>query len=375
VRVATVVGARPQFIKAAPVSHALRARGHEERLLHTGQHYDAGLSQVFFDELDLPAPAVNLEVGSGLPGWQVGTMLVELERALCAWRPDWVLVYGDTNSTLAGALAAAKAGLPLAHVEAGLRSWRRSMPEECNRVLTDRWADLLLCPTPAAVENLAREGIERGVVMVGDTMADAVLSSRQRAVERSTAVADLGLEPGGYLLATVHRDYNTDDPQRLGAILRALDAADQPVVLPLHPRTRARLDALASSPWLDPAGPRRVRLVEPVGYLDMLALLDGARLLLTDSGGLQKEAYLLATPCLTLRGETEWVETVDAGWNQLVDADPARISAGLRDFAPPAERPSLYGDGHAAQRIVDAMEAAQGKASPPDNVRPCSPST
>ncbi len=348
-KVVTVVGARPQFVKAAPVSRALRAAGHVERLIHTGQHYDPSMSQVFFDELEVPAPAANLEVGSGPHGWQTGTMLARLEALLVDERPDRVLVYGDTNSTLAGALAAAKLRIPLAHVEAGLRSFDRDMPEETNRVLTDHASDLLLCPTPLAVANLAREGITRGVLLVGDPMADAVrLFAPAGAARAASLHARLGLSPGRYAVATVHRPKTTDDPACLAGVLGALAALDLPVVLPLHPRTRSRLPAdFAPGPAL--------RLVEPLGYLDLLGLVGGARQVLTDSGGLQKEAYLLGVPCVTLREETEWVETLDAGWNVLAGADPARIREASRALRPPAARPELYGDGHASDRIAAAL--------------------
>ncbi|MCO5171741.1 MAG: UDP-N-acetylglucosamine 2-epimerase (non-hydrolyzing) [Planctomycetes bacterium] len=352
-KVVTVVGARPQFVKAAPVSRALRARRHEELLVHTGQHFDDLMSKVFFEELALPAPDVDLGVGSGPHGRQTGAMLAGVEEVLLARRPDVVLVYGDTNSTLAGALAAVKLGLPLAHVEAGLRSFNRAMPEEHNRVLTDHCADLLLCPTRTAVEHLAREGLTRGVHLVGDVMLDAVLAHVARARARPASPADaLGLGPKGYLLATVHRPYNTDDPAALRRILEALEAVGEPVVLPVHPRTRARLAGLEGLRL------ERVRLIDPVGYLDMLRLLDGCRLVLTDSGGVQKEAYFLGVPCVTLRPETEWVETVEAGWNVLAGDDPARIVALARGFAPSGERPATFGDGRAADAVVAALEGA-----------------
>ena len=346
-RVATVVGARPQFIKAAPVSRAIRAAGCEEVLVHTGQHYDRQMSQVFFEELDIPPPAVDLEVGSGSHGQQTGTMLIRLEEVLAARRPDWVLVYGDTNSTLAGAIAAAKLRIPLAHVEAGLRSFNRDMPEEHNRVLTDHCSDLLLCPTRTAVTQLAREGIERGVHLVGDPMYDAVLENLDRARERTAVAAAHGLAPGGYLVATIHRPYNTDDPAVLAGILEAIESIGEPVLFPVHPRTRARIGALTGAPRLS-----RTILLEPLGYLDLLRLQSEARMVLTDSGGVQKEAYFLGVPCLTLRPETEWVETVEAGWNRLVGSDPTAIVAAARSFAPAGARPAVFGDGRAAAAIA-----------------------
>lgn len=355
--VATVVGARPQFVKAAPVSAALRAAGHAETLIHTGQHYDHALSQVFFDELGLAPPDVDLGIGSGPHGRQTGAMLAALEEVLDARRPDWVLVYGDTNSTLAAALAAVKLGLPVAHVEAGLRSFNRAMPEEHNRVLTDHCADLLLCPTRTAFDRLHVEGLGARARLVGDTMLDAVRRVRAAAETNADAVArDLGLDDAPYLVATLHRPYNTDDPATLARLLRALDALDEPVVLPVHPRTRARIDALEDAgETLEFAN---LRVVPPVGHRAMIGLLLHARMLLTDSGGLQKEAYFLGVPCVTLRPETEWVETVDAGWNVLVGSDPARITAAVRAPTPPTERPAVFGDGHAAEAIVAELTAA-----------------
>lgn len=351
-RIVTVLGARPQFIKAAPVSKALQDAGHTEVLVHTGQHYDDTMSAVFFRELNLPEPAYNLGVGSGPHGWQTGQMLARIEEVLLAERPDWVLVYGDTNSTLAGALAAVKLHIPVAHVEAGLRSFNRTMPEEHNRVLTDHCADLLFCPTQTAVDNLAREGITQGVHLVGDTMYDAVLQFGALARERSTILDDLGLTPKGYLLATVHRPYNTDDPERLRTILEAFVELGEPVVFPVHPRTRQRLEALN----VQTLERSNVRLIEPVGYLDMLMLEQHARLILTDSGGMQKEAYFFAVPCVTLRPETEWEETVRSGWNMLVEADSRRIWDAVENTAWPEGRPApLFGDGSAARQIVQIM--------------------
>ncbi|MDW8234486.1 MAG: UDP-N-acetylglucosamine 2-epimerase (non-hydrolyzing), partial [Roseiflexaceae bacterium] len=306
--IVTIVGARPQFIKAAAVSRVLRLR-HREVLVHTGQHYDANMSAVFFDELGIPPPDVNLAVGSASHGAQTGAMLAKIEEVLLAECPDWVLVYGDTNSTLAGALAAAKLHIPVAHVEAGLRSFNRAMPEEINRVLTDHISDLLLCPSETAVENLAREGITRGVVLIGDVMADALRLAVERADD--SVLESSGVQQGSYALATVHRAENTDDPLRLQGILTGLTLLDMPVIFPAHPRARRAIAALG---WTPPA---HMRLIDPVGYLNMIALMRGARVVLTDSGGVQKEAYWLGVPCVTLRDETEWVETVTCGWNTL----------------------------------------------------------
>lgn len=348
-KVLTVVGARPQFIKAGAVSAVLR-RDHVEFLLHTGQHYDAMMSDVFFDELDLPAPDCNLGIGSGTHGQQTGMMLAAVERVIEGQRPDWVLVYGDTNSTLAGALAAVKLHVPVAHVEAGLRSFDRRMPEEINRVVTDHVSSLCLCPSESAAAQLAREGIG-GAVVTGDVMLDAFLQQAGRVRSRGGVLDRLGLEPGGFVLATLHRAENVDDAGRLGAILDGLGRSGCEVVLPLHPRTRqaiARFGLAAGS---------SVHLVGPVGYLDMIALEMHAAVVVTDSGGVQKEAYFAGRPCVTVRETTEWTETVDAGWNQLVGCDPRAIAAAVSGFRPAGERPALFGDGRAADRVVAALAA------------------
>ncbi len=349
-KIVSIVGARPEFVQAAPVSRALRPR-HHEVLVHTGQHYDYEMSAVFFEQLGLPAPDYNLEVGSGPHGWQTGQMLARLEETLLAEKPDWVLVRGDTNSTLAGALAAAKLHIPVAHIEAGLRSFNRWMPEEINRVVADHVADLLFCPTPTAVKNLAAEGIIEGVHLVGDVMYEAILYNLSLAEARSDALARLGLSPGGYLLLTVHRAENTDIRANLRAILEAVNRLEEPVLFPAHPRTRHLLDEMGWRPA------PHVRLVEPQSYFDILVLEKNARLLLTDSGGMQKEAYCLETPCLTLREQTEWVETVEAGWNRLVGAQTGRIVEAVCSFRPPAEHPPLYGDGRTGEAIVRILEA------------------
>ena len=346
-KIVTIIGARPQFIKASPVSKALQAAGQQQFLVHTGQHYDYGMSQIFFDELGLPEPDVNLNTGSGNHGNQTGQMLTGIERILLAEKPDLVLVYGDTNSTLAGALAAVKLHIPLAHVEAGLRSFNREMPEEHNRVLTDHCADLLFCPTQTAVDNLSKEGITKGVHLVGDTMYDAVLYFLNSALQRSTVMADLGLQKKSYLLATIHRPSNTDSAENLHNILSALAQADEPVVVPLHPRTRAMVETMhiVLADWPN------IRVIDPQGYLDMLMLEKNARMILTDSGGMQKEAYWLGVPCVTLREETEWVETVEAGWNRLVGSDYNLIRAAVREWLPTCARPDIFGDNHTAEKI------------------------
>jgi len=349
------------------VSKALRAVGHTEILVHTGQHYDDDMSAVFFRDLGFPEPNYNLGVGSGPHGWQTGQMLIRLEEIMQREKPDWVLVYGDTNSTLAGALAACKLRIPLAHVEAGLRSFNREMPEEHNRVLTDHCSDLLFCPTQTAVDNLAREGITQGVHLVGDTMYDAVLQFAEIARQRSTLLQDLGLKPKGYLLATVHRPYNTDNPENLRNILAAFAEIEEPVIFPVHPRTRQKMaefglltvtedERSMTNVRRSSLVPGHLHLIEPVGYLDMLMLEQNARLILTDSGGMQKEAYFFGVPCVTLRPETEWVETVEAGWNVVVGAERERIVGAVNKHVRSEEiLPGLFGDGRAAERIVAAL--------------------
>jgi UDP-GlcNAc3NAcA epimerase len=353
-KIVTVVGARPQFIKAAPVGKVLRERGHREILVHTGQHYDYRMSQTFFEELGLAVPDVNLQVGSSSHAKQTGQMLIGIEDVLVSEQPDCVIVYGDTNSTLAGALAASKLGVRLAHVEAGLRSYNRSMPEEHNRVLTDHCSDLLLCPTTTARDNLLREGITSGVEIVGDPMYDAVLQFAAIARERSTVLKDLGVQSKGYVLVTIHRPYNTDNPETLKSIMDTMSRIGEPVIFPVHPRTRQRLALNAVS--------NRVKLVDPVGYLDMLALEQNARLIMTDSGGIQKEAYFFEVPCVTLRPETEWVETVSSGWNVLAGCDSERILENVSRRNWPSEHPpKVFGDGDAALRIAGKIEQVRSR--------------
>jgi UDP-GlcNAc3NAcA epimerase len=351
VRILTVIGNRPQFIKAAAVSEPLRER-HEEVLVHTGQHHDEELSDVFFSELPLPAPDRQLGIAGGSNGSQTARMLLALDPLLAELRPDAALVYGDTNSTLAGALAAAAADVPLVHVEAGMRSFDRSMPEERSRVLTDHLAQLLLCSSRSAAENLSAEAVAGRVDVVGDVMVDIAVRRAARARARLQPLHDRGLQERGYLLLTAHRAGNVDPPERLRALVALIGSLPLPVVFPIHPRTRARLRAAG---LLDEIARRNgVIATEPLGYMDFSALLCHARAVLTDSGGVQKEAYLARVPCLTLRANTEWVETVDAGWNTLVDLDAAAALAALaRD--PPREHPPLYGDGHAAERCVQAI--------------------
>ena len=368
-RVLTVVGARPQFVKAGPVSAVLR-RENREFLLHTGQHYDREMSAIFFDELGLPTPDRNLDIGSGPHGEQTGRMLAAIERVVEEQRPDWVLVYGDTNSTLAGALAAVKLHVPVAHVEAGLRSFDRRMPEEINRVVTDHVSSLCLCPTAAASAQLEREGMADAVV-TGDVMYDAFIEQADRARSRSRVLQRLGLAPDEFVLATVHRAENVDDAGRLGAILDGLARSRCRVVLPLHPRTRHAIARLGIT--LDP----NVHAVEPVGYLDMIQLETAAAAIVTDSGGVQKEAYFAGRPCVTLRESTEWVETVETGWNRLVGCRPEAIAEAAACFRPQGERPDLFGDGHAAERVVAALSRgpADVRAGGPTRPGHGSPST
>jgi len=350
-RIVTIIGNRPQFVKAAAVSVSLRERS-EELIVHTGQHYDDELSAIFFRELGVPAPERQLGAGSGTNTEQTARILAALEPALAELRPDLALVYGDTNSTLAGALAAAQARIPVGHVEAGMRSFDHAMPEELNRVLTDHASELLLCSTETALENLRREGVSGAAHLVGDVMADVSLTFRDIAEERSDALAAQGVEPGEYLLVTAHRAGNVDDPGRLRRLVALLEALPGRVVFPAHPRTRARLESAGLTQ-------RAPGLTSPLGYLDFLKLLRHARAVLTDSGGVQKEAYLLGVPCVTLRSTTEWVETVATGWNVLVDLDSEAALEAL-GRRPPAERPELYGGGHAADRVRDVISTYTG---------------
>ena len=364
-KVLTVVGNRPQFVKAAAVSGPLRERA-EEVLIHTGQHYDRELSGVFFEELGLAPPEHLLGVGSGSHAVQTGETMARLEPLVEAERPDAVLVYGDTNATLAAALVAAKLVVPLAHVEAGMRSFDRRMPEEVNRIVADRLAGLLLCSTPAAVANLAREGLGKGARLSGDVMADVALRFGPLAERRSRALQRFGLERGGYLVATAHRAGNVDDPgalARLAELLRVAAERHGPLVFPVHPRTRERLDRAGLLRGLDSAP--GIRLCESLGYLDFACLLRSARAALTDSGGLQKEAYLAGVPCVTMRESTEWVETVESGWNRLVGLDAGAALRALDELASRragGERPdaSVYGDGEAGARVAGELMAWLG---------------
>jgi UDP-GlcNAc3NAcA epimerase len=354
VLVMSLVGNRPQFVKAAPLSRALRSKG-TEILVHSGQHYDPDLADLFFDELGIPEPDHALGVGAGTPLGQLAAMLTGLETLVARERPDVLLVYGDTTTTLAGALCAAKTGVPLAHVEAGLRSFDRHMPEEQNRVTTDHLSDLLFCPTPVATENLAREGITAGVHMVGDVMFDAALLFADVARARPGAEV-YGLEAGEFILVTVHRAAATDSPEALAALVEVLEALPGPALFPVHPRTRAKL--MAAGLWETASAIPNVHLIGPVGYLDFTRLLTQASAVVTDSGGVQKEACVHRVPCVTLRDTTEWTETVTHGFNTLTGMNPDRVSEALANASIPDSAPDLYGDGQAAHRIAEVLAFA-----------------
>ena len=349
-KVASIVGARPNFVKLAPVSREVRRR-FDEVIIHTGQHYNYEMDKVFFDDLGIPAPDYHLGIGSGSHGHQTGEMLKKVEEAIMLEKPDVVLVFGDTNSTLAGALAAAKLHINVAHVEAGLRSYDKNMPEEINRVLVDHCSDLLLCPTKTAVENLKIEGIKRNVFLTGDVMVDAQRDCAKIAENKSHILADLGIEPKDYSLATIHRASNTDDPDKFRAIIEALEELGD-IVFPCHPRAEKYLRQFGL--WDDLN--RRARVIKPVGYFDMLMLETNAKKILTDSGGVQKEAYLLGVPCITLRDETEWVETVADGWNVLVGSSREKIVQYARHFEPSQERHDVFGKGDASIRTAELIE-------------------
>jgi len=368
-KIVTIVGARPQFIKAAAVSRAISEYNRlsagssppvTEVIVHTGQHYDDNMSAVFFQQLEIPPPDMNLHIGSGTHARQTGQMLMAIEDVLVAERPDWVLVYGDTNSTLAGALAAGKLHLPVAHVEAGLRSHNRKMPEEINRVLTDHLAGLLFCPTRKAVENLEAEGINRdSLILTGDVMYDSLLFNLRLAEKKSKIIEKLHLEPGAYALATVHRAENTDNTRRLQSIFEAFaQISDRglAVVIPLHPRTAKMI----AESGIETGS---IHILEPAGYLDMLMLAKQAKMILTDSGGLQKEAYWMKVPCVTLRDETEWTETVESGWNVLAGADSCRIVELVQNRTQPGSHNPFFGDGRASEKIVAAL--VEKKAASP----------
>ncbi|MDP2671604.1 MAG: UDP-N-acetylglucosamine 2-epimerase (non-hydrolyzing) [bacterium] len=356
-KIVSVVGARPQFIKAAVVSKELRKK-FQEVLIHTGQHYDPNMSEAFFEELEIPEPDYKLGVGSLSQGKQTGEMLVRLEEVLVKEHPDLVLVYGDTNSTLAGGLAAAKLHYPVAHVEAGLRSFNRSMAEEINRVLTDHLSALLFCPTETAVENLKKEGITKGVWKVGDVMFDSIINYKDLAERNSTILEKLALEEKNYLLATIHRAENTDSIKNLQNILEGFLQSGEKIVLPLHPRTKKALEDSETKI------PENVLAIEPLGYLDLLKLEANAKKILTDSGGVQKEAYFLKIPCITLREETEWVETIEDGWNLLVGSDKEKIVEAIRNFQSRGGQKTSFGAGNASGLLVEKIKEFLEEARP-----------
>lgn len=351
-KIVSIIGARPQFIKAAPVSTALRKQ-HQELLLHTGQHYDDNMSQVFFDELGIPRPDINLEIGSDSHARQTAAIMIGVEQYLQQEQPDLVLVYGDTNSTLAGAIAAAKLHITIAHVEAGLRSFNRAMPEEINRIVADKVADILFCPTSTAVENLANEGITNGVFNIGDVMYDAALKFAPIAEQKSKIFNHLKIKPRDYSLLTLHRAENTDSYQNLSSVVTAIIQSPKRIVFPVHPRTGKNLKQYQLYSKLDRAD--NVLLTDPVSYIDMIVLEKNAEKILTDSGGVQKEAYFYQVPCITLRNETEWVETVNDGWNCLVGADVEKILTAMNDFSPEGDQQGHYGDGKASEKLVKVL--------------------
>lgn len=347
-KILTVIGARPQFIKAAAVSKKIRQM-HDEVLVHTGQHYDENMSKIFFDELEIPKPDYNLSIGSGNHGSQTGQMLIKLEEIYTEVKPDLVLVYGDTNSTLAGALCASKLLIPVAHIEAGLRSFNMRMPEEQNRILTDHLSKYLFVPTDSAESNLANEGIKRGVYNIGDVMYDGILHFKRIADSKSKIIDELKLQPNSYILTTIHRAENTDDINRLKNIIEALNESGVNIVLPLHPRTRK---------YIESYGLRiadNIKIIDPVGYLDMIKLEQHAIKIVTDSGGVQKEAFFNKKPCITMRDETEWVETVENGWNVIVGTNKNKILDAIMNFTPSSEQKYIFGDGNAAEKIVNIL--------------------
>ena len=352
IKIVTIIGARPQFIKAATLSRVVRGRNDiKEIIIHTGQHYDINMSQIFFKELDIPAPDINLEVGSGLHGKQTGKMLEGIEEALIDNPPDWVLVYGDTNSTLAGALAAAKLDIPVAHVEAGLRSFNRTMPEEINRITTDHISRLLFAPTLHAMQLLDKEGLSDRAILSGDVMFDSILYYKEIARQRFSVNQIIDVDLGKYYLATIHRQENTDNFKNLQSIFLAFSELDMPVIIPLHPRTLKMMDEVSYR--------SNVKIIPPVGYLEMITLLDNCYKVLTDSGGLQKEAFFLQKPCITLRDETEWIETLEDGWNFIAGADKQKILDNI-NLPQTGNQKNFFGDGKASEKIVEFLVRNSG---------------
>ncbi|KPU45364.1 UDP-2,3-diacetamido-2,3-dideoxy-D-glucuronate 2-epimerase [Oxobacter pfennigii] len=347
-KILTVIGARPQFIKAAPVSQAIRKK-HDEVIIHTGQHYDDNMSKIFFEELNIPAPDYNLNIGSGNHGYMTGMMLIKIEEIVLKENPDALMVYGDTNSTLAGALAASKLHIPVVHIEAGLRSFNMAMPEEQNRILTDHISKVLFCPTYTAVKNLEKEGIIDNIYNVGDVMLDATLHFKNLALKNTEFLREWGIENKDYILATIHRAENTDNRQRLQSIINALNNCQKEIILPLHPRTRKFLGEYGIETSSN------IKIIDPVGYLDMIRLESHALKIITDSGGVQKEAFFLKVPCITLRDETEWVETVQNGWNIIVGSNEKKIVDAIKNFTPAMEQKEAFGDGKASEKISEIL--------------------
>ena len=347
-KIVSIVGARPQFIKAAPLSREIRKK-YEEILIHTGQHYDYEMSKIFFDELGIPEPDYNLGVGSGTHGYQTGEMLRKIEEVLIKENPDIALVYGDTNSTLGGALASTKLHIKLGHIEAGLRSYDKNMPEEINRVLTDHISDLLFCPTKVSVENLKKEGIKNGVYLVGDVMYDSLIYNIKIAEKKSEILEKLGINKKEYLLLTIHRAENTDDTENLIKILKALSKIYEKVIFPVHPRTKNIIEKNKIKIG------ENIVLIDPLSYLDFIKLEKYAKKILTDSGGIQKEAYILKVPCITLRDRTEWIETIEDGWNVLVSRDKNKIIDAIKNFNPKEKQRNVYGNGKAARKIAEVI--------------------
>ncbi|MBE6071944.1 MAG: UDP-N-acetylglucosamine 2-epimerase (non-hydrolyzing) [Clostridium butyricum] len=349
-KILTVIGARPQFIKAATVSNKIRRNDNSEILVHTGQHYDNNMSDIFFEELGIPKPDYNLSIGSSNHGNQTGSMLIALEDIYLKEKPDMVLVYGDTNSTLAGALCASKLLIPVAHVEAGLRSFNMAMPEEQNRILTDHISNLLFAPTQTAINNLTKENITKGVYNTGDVMYDAINLFKERAKEVSTITKKLDLAPNSYILSTIHRAENTNSIERLTSIIKALSESGKKIILPLHPRTKKFI-----SEYNLKVGDN-IQIIDPVGYLEMISLQENACKIVTDSGGVQKEAYFLKKPCITMRDETEWIETVQNGWNTIVGSDSKKILDAIENFNPTGTPSSAFGNGDTSSIITDIIE-------------------
>jgi len=350
-KIASIVGARPNFIKAAPVSIEIR-KEFEEILIHTGQHYNYEMDRVFFEELNIPEPDYHLGVGSGSQGYQTGKMIKRVEEVLMKENPDSVLVYGDTNTTLAGAIAASKLHIKIGHVEAGLRSYDKSMPEEINRILTDHCSDLLFCPTETAIRNLKKEGITKGIHLTGDVMVDALLRNKEIA-KKTEIIEELGLKSKQYLLATIHRQNNTDDKENLSNIVDAFCEIGEEIIFPVHPRAEKYLKQYGFYERLKEKG--HIKLIKPLGYFDFLKLMNHAKKILTDSGGVQKEAYILKVPCITLREKTEWIETVEDGWNVLVGTDKGKIIEMANRFEPKGKQRNVFGDGRASEKVVEVI--------------------